>query len=92
VESERLHVVIRGEVQGVGFRFFLLRRARSSELHGWVRNRDDGTVELVAEGRRTDLDQLLAAARTGPQLADVAEVDVEWGPAAGGLGAFALIG
>jgi acylphosphatase len=92
VESERLHVVIRGEVQGVGFRFFLLRRARSSELQGWVRNRDDGAVELVAEGRRTDLEQLLAAARRGPQLADVAAVDVEWGPAAGGLDAFALIG
>src|SRR2546425_1154914 len=49
---ERLHGVIRGDVQGVGFRYFLVREAHGLGLRGWVRNRDDGTVEFVAEGAR----------------------------------------
>jgi acylphosphatase len=87
---ERLHAVVRGEVQGVGFRYFLLRRAQQLGLRGWVRNNDDGTVELVAEGRKSELEQLRRAAEEGPRLARVDGVDVQWSAAAGGLDAFDL--
>jgi acylphosphatase len=87
---ERLHAVIHGYVQGVGFRYFLLRRANQLGLRGWVRNNEDGTVEVVAEGRRQDLEQLKRAAEEGPRLARVARVDAEWSPATGGLEGFDL--
>ncbi|HET9410396.1 MAG TPA: acylphosphatase [Candidatus Dormibacteraeota bacterium] len=88
---ERLRAVVRGDVQGVGFRYFLVDGARALRLHGWVRNRSDGAVELVAEGERQHLEQLLQAARHGPRHARVAEVEVEWAPATGGLEPFDLI-
>ncbi|HEX9100192.1 MAG TPA: acylphosphatase [Candidatus Dormibacteraeota bacterium] len=90
MEHERLHGVIRGDVQGVGFRYFLAREARTVGLHGWVRNRDDGSVEFVAEGSRPDLERLLEAARHGPGHAHVAGVDAEWSSAGGGLEPFDL--
>lgn len=86
--SERLHAVIRGDVQGVGFRYFLIRRAQALGLSGWVTNRDDGAVELVAEGGRADLELLERAAREGPRLARVAKVDITWSSATGGLDRF----
>jgi acylphosphatase len=87
---ERLHAVIHGEVQGVGFRYFVTRHAQGRGLNGWVRNRSDGSVELVAEGERAALDQLLAAARQGPRHARVASVDARWSEAKGGLEPFDL--
>ncbi|HZK74169.1 MAG TPA: acylphosphatase [Clostridia bacterium] len=85
---ERLHGVIRGDVQGVGFRFFLIRRANALELTGWVRNRDDGAVEFVAEGSRSGLEQLELAAREGPRMAHVTDIAVNWSNATGGLDRF----
>jgi acylphosphatase len=74
----RVHVVIRGRVQGVGFRYFVLRRARALGLTGWVRNRADGGVELEAEGDRVALEQLLETLRQGPPAARVGAVEVDW--------------
>jgi len=88
VEPERLHGVIKGDVQGVGFRFFMIRRAQALGLTGWVKNRDDGVVEFVAEGRRQDLQQLEQAARDGPQMARVTAVEVNWSEATGNLSRF----
>ena len=87
---ERLHAVIRGDVQGVGFRYFVQRRAHQLGLRGWVRNNDDGTVELVAEGERGPLEQLELAVREGPRAARVDGVDARWSAAAGGLQGFDL--
>ena len=87
---ERLHAVIHGDVQGVGFRYFLTRQAQARGLSGWVRNRSDGAVELVAEGERSDLDELLKAARQGPRHGRVDSVDASWSEAAGGLEPFDL--
>ncbi|HEX5283427.1 MAG TPA: acylphosphatase [Bryocella sp.] len=53
-----LHFLIRGRVQGVGFRWFVHREASELGLRGWVRNTDDGSVEVVAAGPREDLDEL----------------------------------
>jgi acylphosphatase len=88
VERERLHGVIKGDVQGVGFRFFMIRRAQALGLTGWVKNRDDGVVEFVAEGSRRDLEQLERAAREGPRQARVAAVEVNWSEATGDLNRF----
>jgi len=82
---ERLHGVVHGDVQGVGFRYFLMREAQRLGLRGWVRNRDDRTVEFVAEGERTDLERLKHAAERGPRMARVERVDARWSAAAGGL-------
>ncbi len=87
---ERLHAIVRGDVQGVGFRYFVQRRAHQLGLSGWVRNNDDGTVELVAEGSRGALDQLRRALEDGPRLARVDRVETRWSNATGDLGAFDL--
>ena len=89
---ERLHAVIRGDVQGVGFRYFVLRKAHQLGLRGWVRNNDDGTVELVAEGARQDLEQLKRAVGEGPRMARVDRVDTRWQSATGNLDRFDLAG
>jgi acylphosphatase len=88
MQTERLHGIVKGDVQGVGFRFFLIRRAQALGLNGWVQNRDDGTVEFVAEGSRAVLEQLELAAREGPRMARVTAVEVNWSQATGGLDRF----
>ena len=82
--------MIRGRVQGVGFRYFLLGRATGLGLKGWVRNNDNGTVELVAEGPRVELEILMRAAEEGPRMARVERVETEWSAASGGLESFDL--
>ena len=89
---ERLHAVVRGSVQGVGFRYFIQRKAQELGLRGWVRNNDDGTVELVAEGPRSELERLKMAAEEGPRMARVHRVEVHWSTATGGLADFELTG
>lgn len=60
-----LHFLIRGRVQGVGFRWFVQREAAELNLRGWVRNTDDGDVEVVASGDPEDLDELRMELRKG---------------------------
>jgi acylphosphatase len=79
----RLHAIVEGRVQGVGFRAFVEQSAEALELKGWVRNRWEGSVEVVAEGERQDLEKLLAALRRGPRASGVSEVRFEWLPATG---------
>jgi len=81
--TERLHAVIRGRVQGVGFRMFVLESARRHHCRGWVRNLPDGRVETEAEGTEKDLTELLTELYRGPVLARVDDIDVEFthGPA-----------
>jgi acylphosphatase len=76
---ESLHAVVHGDVQGVGFRYFVQRRAQEAGLAGWVRNRPDGTVELHAVGSRAALERLLAQVSRGPGLAEVERVEPRWG-------------
>jgi acylphosphatase len=66
-----LHFLIQGRVQGVGFRWFVQREASELELSGWVRNTEDGDVEVVAAGDAVDLDELRASLRRGPRGARV---------------------
>ena len=67
----RIGATVRGQVQGVGFRWFVVREAAQLGLVGWVANAPDGTLQLEAEGERAALDRLLALLRNGPPGADV---------------------
>jgi len=70
--------VVRGDVQMVGFRDFASRQAQRRGLTGYVRNLSDGSLEVEAEGPRTELEALLGALKEGPPLAHVEDVDVLW--------------
>ncbi len=84
----RLHVIVEGIVQGVGFRWFVERRAQARSLRGYVRNRVDGSVEVEAEGEKEMLEEFLAELRMGPRSAQVTDTVVEWLPAVGGRTGF----
>ncbi len=89
-----LHFLIQGRVQGVGFRWFVHREASELELHGWVRNTEEGDVEVVASGHSEDLDELRASLRRGPRgsrVDRVIEHTLEESEAAG-LNAFRIEG
>jgi acylphosphatase len=73
----RRHVVVRGFVQGVGFRVSVAREARVRGVAGWVRNRGDGAVEALFEGPADAVDALVRWCRSGPRGAEVDAVDVE---------------
>lgn len=75
---QRLHAVIKGRVQGVGFRAFVLEQALRLHLTGWVRNTWDGNVEVLAEGERADLDTLYALLDPGPRGSLVERITPEW--------------
>ena len=72
-EKMRLHVIVRGRVQGVGFRAFVVDSGLALGVTGWARNRWDGSVEVVAEGTRDALNTLLADLRRGPRMSNVTE-------------------
>ncbi len=79
---KRLHAVVQGQVQMVGFRYFVVDEAQALGLTGWVRNGNDGeTVEVVAEGPEERLERLEAALHQGPRLALVEAVEVRWSDA-----------
>lgn len=74
---KRVHVVISGKVQGVGFRASTRRRANNLELAGWVKNTEDGDVEAVFEGEKDNIQEMLEWCQKGPSLARVMDVEVE---------------
>ena len=71
----RVHLIVSGHVQGVFFRQSTKNIARTIGLQGWVRNRSDGTVEIVAEGALEDVDRLVEWCEKGPETARVERVD-----------------
>ena len=89
-EQARVHATVSGRVQGVGFRYFVLRTARELRLRGWVRNLRTGDVELLAEGPKTDLCQFLHSVRQGPPMSWVEEVRTDWLEPKGDLAGFDL--
>ena len=81
---KRLFAIVHGRVQGVGFRASTLQTARALGLAGWVRNRPDSSVEVVADGEEDALKRLEGFLRRGPPGAHVRGVDVSWEPAGEG--------
>jgi len=73
-------IVVNGYVQGVGFRYFVIRLAHNLGVTGWVRNCWDGSVEIEAEGEKASLEAFVAEVRIGPRAAHITAVDVVWLP------------
>ena len=86
----RLDATVVGRVQGVGYRYFVLREATSLGLDGWVANARDGSVRCVAEGERRALEELVEALGQGPRAARVERVAATWGPASGTFAGFTV--
>ncbi len=86
----RVHLWVRGYVQGVGYRSNVRQQATLLGLAGWVRNLPDGQVEIVAEGDEATLQRLIAWCQRGPEWAEVESVDVRWEPYAGDLKRFGI--
>lgn len=77
-EMVGVHVVVQGKVQGVGFRAFTELQANLQQLHGWVRNLPNGTVEVEAEGPRQEVESFLKILEEGSQFSHVTEIIVDW--------------
>lgn len=88
--TERLEARVFGRVQGVGFRAWTVKVASRLGLAGWVANEAGGTVRVVAEGPRAELDQLLVALNRGPMSAGVSSVAAMWAPATGEFADFGV--
>jgi acylphosphatase len=89
--AERVTVVVHGRVQGVGFRYFVQRAAAPLGLVGTVRNLRDGTVEIVAEGTREALDQLLDRVRGDDTPGFVGRVATTWSAPTGEFARFDIL-
>ncbi|MBI2617762.1 acylphosphatase [Candidatus Gottesmanbacteria bacterium] len=71
MDSKRVHIFIKGDVIGVGFRTWTVRKAVELGVTGWVRNKDHEMVEAVFEGKKKDVDKMVAACRKGPEVSYV---------------------
>ncbi|RLE80231.1 MAG: acylphosphatase [Thermoprotei archaeon] len=78
---KRIHAYVKGIVQGVGFRYFVYRHAKTLDLTGYVRNLPDGRVEVVAEGSEESLRELVSLLWEGPVGSYVENVELEWSEA-----------
>lgn len=88
---QRIRILISGDVQGVGFRAWVRGMARELGLVGWVKNRGDGAVEVVAEGTKKDLEELIKQCQHGPEVAWVENVDVTWSKGTGEFVGFEVV-
>ena len=86
--QERVHLMISGRVQGVGFRHYCVQVARQYGLRGWVRNSDDGCVEVTAEGEAARLEPFVRWCRHGPPAASVQACRESYAPSTGEFDAF----
>jgi acylphosphatase len=87
----QIHIRVDGHVQGVGFRYFVYDYAQSKALTGWVRNRHNGEVEILAEGSRSDLEDLLNHVHRGPSRSMVTDVKFDWSSASNLYDKFSLL-
>lgn len=89
---QRIHVIVHGRVQGVGFRAFVQREALTLGLSGMVRNihYPRAQVEVVAEGPEDGLNRLIDVLRSGPRLSNVTQLDVDWEPHRGEFTSFQI--
>lgn len=81
--AQHVHIFISGRVQGVLFRAFIKNHATELGIFGWVRNMEDGRVEIVAEGEKNKLIELIRLIEKGPPLARIEKIKISWGKAKG---------
>ena len=91
MENIRVRLIIEGRVQGVWFRDSTRREAETLRVRGWVKNRPDGAVELLAEGAAEDVKKLVAWCHKGPSQARVLRVNEEEEPWRGEFEAFNIV-
>lgn len=72
------HLMIRGFVQGVGYRKWARKIAQNEGITGWVRNLPDGSVEALLQGDKATIEKVIAEYKKGPFLSEIEEVDVVW--------------
>jgi acylphosphatase len=77
---KHVNIKVFGEVQGIGFRYETLAKARSLGLKGFVRNEPDGSVRIEAEGKREDLNKFIEWCKDGPRGAAIQNVNIEFQP------------
>ena len=87
-DNQELHAFVDGWVQGVGYRYFVIHTALALGLRGYVRNLSDGSVEVLAQGTRPNLERLLNQLQRGPAAAEVNEIRTHWGQPAEHLSGF----
>ena len=73
-----VNMKITGKVQGVGFRYFVLRQAQELGITGWVSNKSNGAVEAFAQGEKADLEQFIAKVKEGPSFSRAEDVSLNW--------------
>lgn len=88
---KRAHVFIYGDVIGVGFRAWMVRNARELGLTGWVRNREDKTVEAVFEADVEKIKEMIKRCKEGPEVAWVQKVEVKWEETEGEFDGFKIL-
>ena len=82
-DAAAIHLFVQGRVQGVFYRAKTQKKAKALGLTGWVKNCDDGSVEIQAEGNKAKLEELIEWCHRGPALASVSNVDLSWVEAEG---------
>ena len=73
---KRIHLIISGHVQGVGFRYFCLEQAQRLGISGYAHNMPDGSVEIEAQGEESAIEKFLAHVRRGPRSSEVTNVEI----------------
>ncbi len=71
-------MIVKGRVQGVGFRWFVQQRAKRFEVNGYAKNLDSGDVEIEAEGERGRVEELIKSVKVGPTFSKVVDIVIEW--------------
>ncbi|MDD5590043.1 MAG: acylphosphatase [Candidatus Portnoybacteria bacterium] len=87
---KQINLKIYGRVQGVNFRYFIFERAKEIGLTGWVKNEDDGSVLILAEGSEESLKKLIEYCQSGPQFATIDRVEVKWKKTTSGFDDFVI--
>ncbi len=87
---KRIHIVVKGIVQGVYYRYNTLKKAEECHLTGWVRNKTDGSVEIVCEGTEENINNIVRWCKKGPEGAYVREIETTWGQYTGEFNAFEI--
>ena len=90
MNTVRAVITVSGYVQGIGYRYFAIKAAKELGLKGAVRNLAEGKVEVVAEGPKKDIEELVERLRGGHYLARVEDVDIRYGEAQGSFNDFSL--
>lgn len=84
------HILVSGRVQGVAFRYYARNIASQLGVGGWIKNLPDGKVELLVEGSKNSVEEMVEWCKRGPRMAEVEDIEVDWLPYSGKYNEFQL--